>query len=247
LFFKSVGTFFANVGEAIVDGVGTAIDVSGSFIVGIADGFAEAVSYGLTDQIKQGLNFQALPSPTAHRVGKIVGNVGAGIAGGIIGAGGAAGGGALALVTGGTSAVAGGAVAVAGGSVAVSGVVMAVKNASGGGSSSDEDDFESMLDSYDVDTNTYNWGDEDTLLRHFRKHGEDFKAVDQYDYARMANDFYNNRGKYKIKIDKNGTIRVYDRKTNTFGSYNADGTTRTFYQPEDGYKHFLRQPSVTGK
>jgi hypothetical protein len=29
-----------------------------------------------------------------------------------------------------------------------------------------------------------------------------------------------------------GTIRVYDPKTNTFGSYAADGGTRTFYKPD---------------
>ena len=37
------------------------------------------------------------------------------------------------------------------------------------------------------------------------------------------------------KIDPtDGTIRVYDPETNTFGSYNADGTTRTLYKPDPG-------------
>ena len=33
------------------------------------------------------------------------------------------------------------------------------------------------------------------------------------------------------KVDSNGTLRKYDPTTNTFASYNADGTTRTFYKP----------------
>jgi len=33
------------------------------------------------------------------------------------------------------------------------------------------------------------------------------------------------------KIDAEGVIRVYDPDTNTFGAYNPDGTTRTFFQP----------------
>ena len=35
------------------------------------------------------------------------------------------------------------------------------------------------------------------------------------------------------KIDPDdGTIRVYDRASNTFASYNPDGTTKTFYKPD---------------
>jgi hypothetical protein len=33
---------------------------------------------------------------------------------------------------------------------------------------------------------------------------------------------------------KTGTIRIYDLKTNTFGAYNANGTTRTFDKPDPG-------------
>ncbi|CAB4243600.1 Pyocin large subunit-like protein (fragment) [Methylacidimicrobium sp. AP8] len=49
------------------------------------------------------------------------------------------------------------------------------------------------------------------------------------------------------KIDSEGVIRIYDPATNTFGSYNADGTTRTFYKPYGGepkkaQAYFDRQP-----
>jgi len=33
------------------------------------------------------------------------------------------------------------------------------------------------------------------------------------------------------KIDGKGVIRVYDPETNTFGAFNPDGTTRTFFKP----------------
>lgn len=40
------------------------------------------------------------------------------------------------------------------------------------------------------------------------------------------------REKLPTKIGPDGTIRVYDYKTNTFGSYRPDGTTKTFYKPD---------------
>jgi len=35
---------------------------------------------------------------------------------------------------------------------------------------------------------------------------------------------------------------VYDESTNTFGSYNSDGSTKTFYKPTDGVEYWNRQP-----
>ena len=77
----------------------------------------------------------------------------------------------------------------------------------------------------------FNWGREDTLAGHFERHGKNFGAKTESEYAKMANDFFNNRFKYEIKTDNDGTIRVYDPKTNTFGAYNPDGTTKTFFKP----------------
>lgn len=36
--------------------------------------------------------------------------------------------------------------------------------------------------------------------------------------------------------------RVYDPKTNTFGAYNPDGATRTFFKPSAEADYFNRQP-----
>lgn len=98
---------------------------------------------------------------------------------------------------------------------------------------------EAMRDSEGVESK---WGNPDTLQDHFDRHGSDFGAKSSKQYASKANDFYNSRSKYEIKVDKNGAVRVYDPNTNTFGAYNADGTTRTFYKPTGGQAYFDRQP-----
>ncbi|MED1664847.1 polymorphic toxin-type HINT domain-containing protein [Brevibacillus laterosporus] len=87
----------------------------------------------------------------------------------------------------------------------------------------------------------YKWGNQKTLQDHFVRHGGDFGAKTPDEYAKKANDFFNNKKKYQVKTDTDGTIRVYDPKTNTFGSYNADGTTKTFYKPASP-TYWSRQP-----
>jgi hypothetical protein len=78
-----------------------------------------------------------------------------------------------------------------------------------------------------------NWAKPGTLARHFKDHGADFGAKTAEEYAKKASDFLKRAQADKLptKIDSSGTIRVYDPKTNTFGSYNPDGTTRTFFKP----------------
>ena len=51
-----------------------------------------------------------------------------------------------------------------------------------------------------------------------------------------------NRDNYQVKVDEEGTIRVYDPKTNTFGSYNPDGSTKTYFKPTGGQNYFDKQP-----
>jgi RHS repeat-associated protein len=78
------------------------------------------------------------------------------------------------------------------------------------------------------------WGNPATLEDHFLRHGADFGATSAEDYASQASSFLQRglRGGAEVKVDSRGVIRVYDPETNTFGAYNADGTTRTFYKPE---------------
>ncbi len=87
------------------------------------------------------------------------------------------------------------------------------------------------------------WGRPETLIDHFRRHGADFEAKSAREYASMAYDFYRVAEEERLpkKVAPDGTIRIYDRKTNTFGAYNPDGTTKTFFKPRNGEKYWERQ------
>jgi hypothetical protein len=96
------------------------------------------------------------------------------------------------------------------------------------------------------------WGRPETLAKHYKDHGADFGAASGEEYAQMASEFFQ-RGlldKLPTKIDpKTGAIRIYDPATNTFGAYNATGTTATFFKPDPsvhGYAtnwdYWLSQP-----
>jgi len=77
------------------------------------------------------------------------------------------------------------------------------------------------------------WARAETLEDHFLRHGADFGATSADEYAQLASDFLKRSQVERLptKIDGNGVIRVFDPGTNTFGAYNADGTTRTLFRP----------------
>ena len=75
------------------------------------------------------------------------------------------------------------------------------------------------------------WGNLDTLQDHFGRHGKDFNSNSINDYINKSQKFYKSKNNYQVKIDQDGVIRIYDPVNNTFGSYNPDGTTRTFFKP----------------
>ena len=77
---------------------------------------------------------------------------------------------------------------------------------------------------------------------HNSRHGKEVGAEDAEDYAEKAHEHYNNRDRHQVKVDEDGTIRVYDPDTNTFGSYNRDGSTKTFFKPSRGQSYFDGQP-----
>jgi hypothetical protein len=78
------------------------------------------------------------------------------------------------------------------------------------------------------------WGDQSTLAAHFLRHGADFGATSAEDYASQASQFLQRAFQEGLptKIGSGGVIRVYDPASNTFGAYNANGTTGTFYKPD---------------
>ena len=84
-----------------------------------------------------------------------------------------------------------------------------------------------------------------TERAHFLSHGDDFGAASADDYVRQASEFLQNSQRQNLptKLDPDGTIRIWDPQTNTFGAYNADGSLRTFFKPTSP-TYFDRQPGT---
>ena len=87
------------------------------------------------------------------------------------------------------------------------------------------------------------WGNIGSLPDHFERHGADFHAKDADDYARMAWQFGEQAkaGAFQVKLDEDGTRRVYDPRSGAFAAYNRDGTTKTYFKP-NSRDYFARQP-----
>ena len=88
-----------------------------------------------------------------------------------------------------------------------------------------------------------NWGTPASLPDHFARHGHDFGARNADEYALMANQFLHRArlAGYPAKIHGKGVLRVFDPASRTFGAYNPDGTTKTFFKVRDP-TYYDRQP-----
>ena len=97
---------------------------------------------------------------------------------------------------------------------------------------------------------TETWVNPSSLDRHYIDHADEFGATSPEDYAERANEFYEEaqqRG-YRMKVDTDGTVMIYDPMTNIFGSYTGVGRTITFLKPDgDGKSYFDRQPGILRK
>ena len=87
------------------------------------------------------------------------------------------------------------------------------------------------------------WGNPASLPDHFARHGADFQSRNQDDYAAKAWLFLQRARTQPLpmKLDEDGTLRVWEAKTGTFAAYNHDGTTKTFFKPGNG-TYWQRQP-----
>lgn len=97
------------------------------------------------------------------------------------------------------------------------------------------------------------WGNARTLLDHYIRHGAGVGASSPKDYAARASEFLQGSQSLSLptKVDASGVIRVYDQARNLFGSFNPDGTTRTFFSPNPaihGYAsnlaYWIEQPGA---
>jgi hypothetical protein len=89
------------------------------------------------------------------------------------------------------------------------------------------------------------WANPATLITHFDDHGSDFAATSPQHYATMASRFFSTSQQLRLptKLSPDGTIRVFDRQSNTFGSYDIYGATKTFFKPKSP-TYWDRQPGI---
>ncbi len=86
------------------------------------------------------------------------------------------------------------------------------------------------------------WARAETFDKHFNDHADDFGARSKTEYARMANDFYLRGMSEKLPAiqTQEGWVKIYDPKTNSFGTYDSQGKTETFFKPTSK-NYFQRQ------
>jgi RHS repeat-associated protein len=81
----------------------------------------------------------------------------------------------------------------------------------------------------------YKWGRAETLIDHAQRHGPDFGVDTAEEYAKRAQSFLQEakqKGYEMLYNAKEQAIKTYDKATNTFGTYNMDGTTKSFFKPD---------------
>ena len=80
---------------------------------------------------------------------------------------------------------------------------------------------------------------------HFQKHGAEFGRVTQREYLRAAQTLRDAPvgGPIEEVRRLDGTVSRFDRASGAFIAFNADGTIRTFFKPNDGEAYFRRQAS----
>lgn len=84
---------------------------------------------------------------------------------------------------------------------------------------------------------------------HFAKHGKEFGNITQGQYLKMAQQLRDSRpGKFVLESRrKDGGGAKFDTRNNSFVAYDADGTIRTFFIPNDGIRYFERQARSYGR
>ena len=102
---------------------------------------------------------------------------------------------------------------------------------------------EPLKEGHDI---TETWASEESLKYHLDQNAGEWNLED-HDLKGMAEIGYNflQRADYDLSIavlvDSAGGVRLYDAKTNTFGSYTPDGKTITIYHPTAARAYWAAQ------
>jgi pyocin large subunit-like protein len=91
--------------------------------------------------------------------------------------------------------------------------------------------------------------DQDLLDDHFAKYHREFGPITERQYLHLAQQLRDSHlGKNILESRRqSGGIARFDLKHGYFGSYDADGTIRTFFIPPDGIRYFERQAKGNGR
>ena len=83
---------------------------------------------------------------------------------------------------------------------------------------------------------------------HFARYGREFGPITERQYLHLAQQLRDSHaGKFILEAKRlPGGVSRFDVKRGYFGSYDADGTIRTFFIPPDGIRHVERQANATG-
>jgi pyocin large subunit-like protein len=81
------------------------------------------------------------------------------------------------------------------------------------------------------------------LDEHFEKHGSEFGNISRAEYLRLAQALRDapEGGAILEARRADGVITRFDKRSGAFLAFNADGTLRTFFKPNDGQAYFRRQ------
>jgi pyocin large subunit-like protein len=80
------------------------------------------------------------------------------------------------------------------------------------------------------------------LQDHFEKYGHAFGAISRQQYLHLAQQLRDSRvGKDILESKRPDGVIRFDRKHGYFGSYENNGTIRSFFIPPEGIRYFERE------
>jgi pyocin large subunit-like protein len=87
------------------------------------------------------------------------------------------------------------------------------------------------------------------LEEHYDKHGPEFGRITKQDYLHQAQLLRDAAvgGPVIETLRRDGVTTRFDRQTGAFIAFNADGTIRTFFKPNDGERYYRRQAERVGE
>ncbi len=87
------------------------------------------------------------------------------------------------------------------------------------------------------------------LDEHYDKHGAEFGRITKQDYLHQAQLLRDAQvgGPVLETVRSDGVTTRFDRQTGAFIAFNADGTIRTFFKPNDGERYYRRQAERVGE